>query len=82
MMVQLYIKMNKTNEAFEYVERSNSRAFLDIMASSNLYLEPTSEMTNELRHLINKERYYRLRLNEIQFRHLSPTVIEIKPGET
>ncbi len=78
-MVPLCLKLGREKEAFEYCERSKSRAFLDLLASTEI--KPTINLTAELRSLLNEEEEYLIRLREIQTRHLRKTKVRVEPGE-
>lgn len=52
-MVPLCLKLEKQRKAFEYAERSKSRAFLDLMAATPI--KPTVEPTNEMEQLLLEE---------------------------
>ncbi len=79
LMIPLCIKLKKEKEAFEYCERSKSRAFLDLLASTEI--KPTIKMTTELKLLLNEEEKYLTKLREIQIRHLRQTKVRVEPGE-
>ena len=53
-------------KAFEYLERSKSKAFLDLLANSTLW--PSVEMTEELKLLLQEEENHLVSLREIQIR--------------
>lgn len=64
-MVPLCLKMGmKDEEAFENAEASKSRAFLEVI--SNTQLNPTVELTDDLRRLLTKEQRQLIRLRELQ----------------
>jgi hypothetical protein len=71
-MVSLCLKLDsKECEAFEYTERSKSRAFLDLIA--NTEIKPSVVLTSESKSLLDDEEKYLSKLREIQMRHLSQT---------
>ena len=78
-MVSLCINLEKKEEAFEYTERSKSRAFLDLLAATDI--KPTIDLTGELQSLFHVEGIYLNRLREIQTRHLREIKPPIEPGE-
>lgn len=56
-MISLCIRMGKTEEAFEYIERSKSRAFVDMLSSSSNTIgakELTSKQIEEIANLRGK----------------------------
>ena len=69
----------KECEAFEYAERSKSRAFLDLIA--NTEIKPSVALTGELKSLRDDEENYLSTLREIQMRHLRQTGVSVEPGE-
>ena len=79
-MIPLCLKLDsKEAEAFEYAERSKSRAFLDLIA--NTEIKHSVELTSELKSLFDDEEMYLSKLREIQMRHLSQTRASAEPGE-
>ena len=79
-MIPLCFKLDsKEGEAFEYAERSKSRAFLDLIA--NTEIKPSVELTSELKSLLDDEEKYLSKLREIQMRHLSQTKVSMELGE-
>ncbi|MBU7029520.1 MAG: CHAT domain-containing protein, partial [Theionarchaea archaeon] len=78
-MVPLCLTLKKEKEAFEYTERCKSRAFLDVLAATEI--RPTVEVIGELQLLLDDEEMYLARLREIQTRHLRPIKISVEPGE-
>jgi len=78
-MVPLCLKLGKEEEAFGYVEHSKSRAFLDLLAATEI--KPTVELTSGLGSLLHNEEMYLAELREIQTRHLRPTRGPAEPGE-
>lgn len=78
-MVPLCLKLGKLKEAFEYVERSKSRAFLDLLATTEI--KPVSQITSTLRSLLDDEEANLARLREIQIGHLKRTKVSVEPRE-
>ena len=78
-MIPLSLDLKKEKEAFDYTERSKSRAFLDLLAATEI--KPTVEITEELKPLLDNEKVYLNRLREIQTQHLRQTKIPVEPGE-
>jgi CHAT domain-containing protein len=78
-IVPLCLKLEKENEAFEYVERSKSRAFLDLLAVTRI--RPAIALTSELKLLLDSEEIHLAKLREIQIRHLRKTYSSVEPGE-
>ncbi|MCK4818383.1 CHAT domain-containing protein, partial [bacterium] len=60
-------------------ERSKSRAFLDLLAATEI--KPAVELTSELRSLIEHEERCLAKVREIQTRHLRQTKVSVEPGE-
>ncbi len=52
-MVSLCIGMNRTEEAFEYIERSKSRAFVDMLASMSNTIESKKLSPGQLEQIAN-----------------------------
>jgi CHAT domain-containing protein len=61
LMVPICLLLGKEEEAFEYAERSRSKAFLDMMASTSI--KPSVRLTDELQSLLDEEKNY---LDQIQ----------------
>lgn len=78
-VIPLCLTLKKEKEVFEYTERGKSRAFLDVLAATEI--RPTVEVTSELQSLLDDEEMYLARLREIQTRHLRPIKISVEPGE-
>ena len=78
-MVPLCLKLKKENEAFWYVEGSKSRAFLDLIASTEI--KPPVELTSDLKSLLDDEETYLARLQEVRTRHLRQSQVSVEPGE-
>ncbi len=67
-IVPLCVKLGKNEEAFQYVESSKSRAFLDLLAATRI--RPTVKITSELRSLLQEEENSLQALRSIQLRHM------------
>ena len=78
-MVPLCLKLKKEKEAFEYTERSKSKAFLDSLATTKI--RPSIKLTRELKLLLDDEENYLSKLRGIQTRHLRETSSSIGVGE-
>jgi CHAT domain-containing protein/Tfp pilus assembly protein PilF len=78
-MVPLCLKLGKEKEAFEYVEGSKSRAFLDLLAATEI--SPTVKLTKELKSLLNDEASCLADLRAIQMRHLKPYNSPVELGK-
>ena len=52
-MVSLCVRMGKTEKVFEYVERSKSRAFVDMIASTSNMLQPKELSSEQLEQIAN-----------------------------
>lgn len=79
-MIPLCLKLEeKEGEAFEYTERSKSRAFLDLIA--NTVIKSSVALTGELKSLRDDEENYLSTLREIRMRHLRQTGVSVEPGE-
>ena len=78
-MIPLCLNLKKEKEAFNYTERSKSRAFLDLLAATEI--RPTVKLTEKLKSLLQNEQIYLDRLREIQTRHLRQTKISVELGE-
>ncbi|MGD2249457.1 MAG: CHAT domain-containing tetratricopeptide repeat protein, partial [Candidatus Methanofastidiosia archaeon] len=77
--VSLCMNLEKREEAFEYSERSKSRAFLDLLAVSDI--KPTIDPSDKLEELFHIEGIYLNKLREIQTAHLKETKPVIEPGK-
>jgi len=78
-MVPLCLTLQKEKKAFDYTERGKSRAFLDLLAATEI--KPTCKITGDLQPLLDNEEVNLTRLREIQMRHLRPIVVSIELGE-
>jgi len=78
-MVPLCLDLEREKEAFEYTERSKSRAFLDVLTATRI--SPSCALTSELESLLRDEETYLAKLREIQTRHLRSAKISVEPGE-
>jgi hypothetical protein len=78
-MVFLCLRLKNEEEAFRYVEKSRSRALVDMLATKRI--KPTVKLTDELSSLIEEEERYLAKLREIQTRHLRNRNITIEMGE-
>ena len=78
-VIQICVGMEREEEAFEYVERSKSRAFLELVAAADI--KPTIELTSELEQLLSREERQLTKLREIQTRHLRQSARPVEPGE-
>jgi len=78
-MVLLSLKLKKRKEAFEFVERGKSRAFLDLLAATEI--KPSVELTGELKSLLDEEETYLVKLREVQTQHLRQKKVIVEPGE-
>ena len=79
LMVPLCLKLEREREAFEYTERSKSRAFLDLMAATDI--KPTVELTTEMKSLLKDEQSCLIDLRAIQTRHLRQTNAPFELGK-
>jgi CHAT domain-containing protein/tetratricopeptide (TPR) repeat protein len=77
-MVDLCVTKD-TTEAFEYVERSKSKAFLEMLAATEI--KPTVNITKKLNSLLEKEGKALSNLRKIQMRHLQKTSNLVGFGE-
>ncbi len=65
LIVPICLKLKNDKEAFEYAERSKSKAFIDMLAASNL--RPSVPIvTSELKSLLDGEENYLIKLRQIQ----------------
>jgi CHAT domain-containing protein/Tfp pilus assembly protein PilF len=78
-IVPLCLKLDKENESFEFVERGKSRAFLDLLAATNI--KPSVKVTPKLESLLSEEEDYLIKLREIQTQHLRQKEVTVEPGE-
>ncbi len=78
-MIPLCLELKKGNEAFEFAERGKSRAFLDLLAATEI--KPSVELTPELRSLLDEEETYLVKLRETQTQHLGQKDVSVEPGE-
>jgi tetratricopeptide (TPR) repeat protein len=69
----------KKLEALKYVERSKSRAFVDMLATTPM--RSTIRVTDELASLMKEEEGYLVKLRQKQTRHLRNRSIAVQPGE-
>jgi CHAT domain-containing protein/tetratricopeptide (TPR) repeat protein len=74
------LKLGDEKKAFEYVERSKSRAFLKILATSEIRRD-FQGMTNELKALLTEEEKGLFKLRELQARHLQGTNTHVELGQ-
>lgn len=74
-MIPLCLKLNNKFKAFEYLERSKSKAFLDLLSASTL--RPSVEMTYELNSLLQEEETYLIKLRGIQIRSSKGMNVEV-----
>ena len=79
LMVPLSLKLESEKEALEYTERSKSRAFLDLMATTDI--EPTVEPTSEMKALLKDEQSCLIDLRAIQTRNLRPPSTPLEIGK-
>jgi CHAT domain-containing protein len=71
-IVPLCIRLGNEEEAFEYTERSKSKALLNLLAASNI--KPSVPLpANELESLLYEEENHLTRLRKAQMRHLKKT---------
>jgi CHAT domain-containing protein/Tfp pilus assembly protein PilF len=68
-------------EAYEYAERSKSRAFLELMATADR-IKPTIPLTNKFEALLQKENNHLAKIRQIQMRALKDNQSTVEPGET
>jgi CHAT domain-containing protein/Tfp pilus assembly protein PilF len=78
-VIPICVGMGKEKEAFEFVERNKSRAFLELVAAVDI--KPTIELTRELEQLLIIEERQLIKLREIQTRHLRQKARSVEPGE-
>jgi CHAT domain-containing protein/Tfp pilus assembly protein PilF len=78
-MVPICLRLKKETTAFSYVEKSKSRAFLDLLACTDI--KPTVAVTTKLNSLLNDEATFLMKLREIQTSHLRLGKIPVKLGE-
>jgi hypothetical protein len=69
-MVPLCIRLKNKKGALNYLERSKSRAFLDLLAGSSLIRRSTNEST-DLKSLFDDEISHLTKFRAIQLRHLT-----------
>jgi tetratricopeptide (TPR) repeat protein len=77
-MIPLCERLEKREEAFQYTERSKSKAFLDMLSITDL--KPSDKLI-EKKSLLEDENTCLGRLREIQMHHLRRTGISIELGE-
>lgn len=78
-IIPLCLKLKKDSEAFEYTERSKSRAFLDLLATTEI--RPTVKLTDKLESLLGDEENCLDRLRKLQTRHLTKSSTPVEPRE-
>ena len=72
------MKLEKGNEAFEYTERSKSKTFLDMIATTEI--KPSDELIVE-KSLLEEEKSCLGRLRIAQMRHLGKSEVPFELGE-
>jgi CHAT domain-containing protein/tetratricopeptide (TPR) repeat protein len=77
-MIPLCMQLEKEEEAFHYTERSKSKAFLDMLSTTDL--KPSDKLI-EKKSLLDDEDACLTSLREIQMRHLTGTAISVELGE-
>jgi CHAT domain-containing protein len=81
-MIVLCVLQHKNIEAFEYLERSKSKAFLDLLATSEIKASDDVLLRSQLNSLLEKEKRYLVQLRKIKASHLTrilPTPAAINP---
>jgi len=78
-VIKICVGLGKEEEAFEYLERSKSRTFLELLTAVDI--KPTIELTRKLESLLSREENLLINLREIQTRHLRKSARSIEPGE-
>jgi CHAT domain-containing protein/Tfp pilus assembly protein PilF len=78
-IIPLCLRLGKTKEAYNYLERSKSRAFLSSLA--NTKIKPVVQMTSDLNQLLDKEELCLAAVRQIQMRHLEKTSRVINIGQ-
>jgi len=68
-LILLCLKQEKFEQAFEYVQKTKSRAFLDLLASREIkgVTELTPEEAKKLKELLKKEKELRSQINGLYF---------------
>jgi CHAT domain-containing protein len=69
LMIPVCLRLGKDKEAFEFAERSKSKTFLYLLASSNIR-PSVSMVTSELKSLLDDEEKYLMKLRQIQTRSM------------
>ena len=72
-MIPLCIKLGKSEEAFEYTERSKSRSLLELLSFTDI--RPSVELRKKLGSLLQKEIVYIAKLREVQMRYFKNKAI-------
>lgn len=83
LIVPLCLKIQqkeKERQAFDYVERSKSRAFIDLM-SVNVSIRPSVAITENLNMLVDRESHIIAKLRTIQTQYYRNERARIEPGE-
>ena len=81
-MIELCLLQHKNIEAFEYLERSKSKAFLGLLATSEIKASDDVLLRSQLNSLLEKEKRYLMQLRKIKASHLNgilPTPAAINP---
>lgn len=78
-LIPLCLKLNKVQEAYEYIERNKSRVLFDLLATTRI--KPSVQVTAQLKSLLDVEENYLTRLRYIQNRHLRKEKIQVQLGE-
>ncbi len=78
-IVPLCLMLNMPQESFDYVERSKSRAFIEMLSFTEL--RPNVELTSKLKNLLNEEENCLVKLREIQTSHVNREKVPVEPDE-
>lgn len=79
-MIQICLKLGKAKEALEYLERSKSRAFIALLAATEI--KSTVCLTHENQILLHEESKLLNKLNAIRISHISPNFARNNPDNT
>jgi tetratricopeptide (TPR) repeat protein len=78
-MIKLCIQLRRIEDAHFYIERSKSRAFLEMLAKTEI--KPTMEPSKKLKELLMKEEKQLIKLRDLQIQHLRTNNPDVHPYE-
>ena len=78
-IIPICLFMNKKQAAFEFVERSKSKALLDLLSTT--HINSSFQITLKLQSLLVKEENNLTKLRQIQIRRFNQSKRQVQPGE-